>query len=277
MSAGSPSSPGQSVHILGGDEGCRGGHARAIGRAAVPRAPFEKLVKLSTEWQRYSLEFTPTAEVCYVLAGPDLGKSEDNPNPPARATVWLDAVQLAPSEVKTFATRQPVELGVGTAKPGNIFAWDEPLQMRLTVASAEKEARKADIELVLDRLLRRGGLARRQIGDGAGRLVAGLDGHRSGFAQAPRLSAAARHDDQRNDGGQADSAAGVDPRLHADGFAFRHEPCLRLARNAHALQEGRHRLDARLVDEMAGSAAQEKGPFDFTETDAQIDRQLRRI
>ena len=106
-------------------------------------------MKLSTEWQRYSLKFTPMAEVCYVLAGPDLGKSEDNPNPPARATVWLDAVQLAPSEVKTFATRQPVELGVGTAKPGNIFAWDEPLQMRLTVASAEKEARKADLELYI--------------------------------------------------------------------------------------------------------------------------------
>jgi hypothetical protein len=113
-------------------------------------APVDKLVNLTTDWQRYSVEFTAAAEACYVLAGPDLAQSQDNPNPPQRATVWLDAVQLAPGETKTsFVTRQPVELGVVTDKPGNIFAWDEPVQMRLTVASVEKQECKAGIDLYL--------------------------------------------------------------------------------------------------------------------------------
>lgn len=110
----------------------------------------ERLVRLTTEWQRYSLDFVAEAETCYVLAGPDLAASNENFKPPAQATVWIDAMQLSPGEAsRPFAPRQHVELGVSTDKPGNIFAWDEPLQMRVTAASAEKEARKADLELYL--------------------------------------------------------------------------------------------------------------------------------
>ncbi len=115
-------------------------------------APFEKLVRLSTDWDRYWLDFTPKAEACYVLAGPDLRQAKDNPRPPAAATVWLDAVQLAPLVVRAsageeqraeagatkpaeFSTRQPVEFGLTTDKPGNVFAWDEPLRFRVTVAA----------------------------------------------------------------------------------------------------------------------------------------------
>lgn len=114
-------------------------------------APFEKMVKLSTDWERYSLEFTPDAEACYVLAGPDLRQSQDNTQPPAGATVWLDAVQLTTADDKTaFATRQPVELGVRTDKPGNIFAEQDSMQLHLSVASTDASAdRKADIELRL--------------------------------------------------------------------------------------------------------------------------------
>lgn len=114
-------------------------------------APFEKLVRLSTDWERYTLEFTPQAEACYVLAGPDLRKTEDNPAPPSRATVWLDAVQLAPADPRPpFATRQPVEFGMATDKPGNVFAWDEPLRFRLTAASADaKAARTAEFDFRL--------------------------------------------------------------------------------------------------------------------------------
>ena len=113
-------------------------------------APFEQPVRLSTDWKRYTLEFTPTAEACYVMAGPDLRPDKDNPHPPKQATVWLDAVQLAPSEAKaSFATRQPVEFGVVTDKPGNVFSWDEPLQFQLTVASTDKAEQKATVELRL--------------------------------------------------------------------------------------------------------------------------------
>jgi hypothetical protein len=115
------------------------------------RAPVEKFVRLSTDWQRYVLEFTPQAEACYVLAGPDLRPTKECAHPPRRATVWLDAVQLAPgTATRSFATRQPVELGVVTCKPGNIFAWHEPLGFHLTVASADRQRdREATIDLRL--------------------------------------------------------------------------------------------------------------------------------
>ena len=112
--------------------------------------PFDKLVRLGTDWQRYQLEFTAEAEACYVLAGPDLRTTADNPSPPDRATVWLDALQLAKGEsAPAFATRQPVELGIGTDKPGNVFAWDEPLKFHFTLASAAGEAREAALDLRL--------------------------------------------------------------------------------------------------------------------------------
>jgi hypothetical protein len=112
-------------------------------------APISKLVHLTTDWRRYSLQFTPMAEACYILAGPDLQQSQDNPNPPARAKVWLDAVQLVQGNAKAFAPRQPIEMGITTDKPGNVFAWGEPLSFHLSVASAEKEVCKASIEVYL--------------------------------------------------------------------------------------------------------------------------------
>jgi hypothetical protein len=113
------------------------------------QAPFSKLVRLSIDWRRYSIEFTPTAEACYVLAGPDLGEAQNNPNPPDQATIWLDAAQLAFSDAKSFfATRLPVELGIATDKPGNIFTEEESLRIRLTAASSDtKEQHQAEIDL----------------------------------------------------------------------------------------------------------------------------------
>ena len=113
-------------------------------------APVEKWCRLTTEWQRYSLEFTPQAAACYVLAGPDLRPTEDNPQPPDRATVWLDACNL-PRRRRSgaFATRQPVELGIrptsratsclGRAACGSHDSGFRPIQ----------EERKAEIDLRL--------------------------------------------------------------------------------------------------------------------------------
>lgn len=54
----------------------------------------EKLVTVSDKWQRYSLNLRPRQHWCFVAIGPDLGKSQESPNPPDRATLWLDAIQL---------------------------------------------------------------------------------------------------------------------------------------------------------------------------------------
>jgi hypothetical protein len=114
-------------------------------------APIEKPVVLTTEWQRYTLDFIPEAEACYVLAGPELRATEGQPQPPDRATVWLDAVRLTLANVKTpFATRRPLEFGVTTDKPGNIFSWDEPLQFHVAAASsADNQQPKREIALRL--------------------------------------------------------------------------------------------------------------------------------
>lgn len=70
---------------------------------------FEKPIRASARWERFSLTFTPTAKWCYVLAGPDLRKTPEAPNPPQRATIWLDAVQLEPGEAPSaFVDTEPV-------------------------------------------------------------------------------------------------------------------------------------------------------------------------
>lgn len=114
-------------------------------------APTEKLVHLTTDWQRYEIEFTATAEACYVLAGPDLRKGDDHGNPPPRATVWLDAVQLAPADAKAgFVTRLPIEFGITTDRAGNIFTTEETITFHVKLARADAQDRRAaKIELRL--------------------------------------------------------------------------------------------------------------------------------
>ena len=117
------------------------------------RGSFDKPVRVSTDWRRYVLAFKPTARWCYVLAGPDLSEvdARDNPRPPDLATVWLDAVQLEQGSAPTdFAPRAPVEFGITTDKQGNVFGWDEPLEFRLAVSgSGVKQRARAAIALRL--------------------------------------------------------------------------------------------------------------------------------
>jgi len=110
----------------------------------------DKAVRVSTEWMRYSLTFTPWARWCFVLAGPDLCPTKENPHPPDRATVWLDALQLEkgkpPSE---FRPRSPVEFGIGTDKPGNVFDWREPLRLGVRVRRASDKSQPVQLRFAL--------------------------------------------------------------------------------------------------------------------------------
>jgi len=111
---------------------------------------FEEAVRVSQRWERHALAFKPTSRWCYVLAGPDLRKTKENPNPPRRATLWLDAVQLEQGEKPTAATpRDAVELGVATDKPGNIFGWKKPVKLGLTVANSSDAERQVRVALRL--------------------------------------------------------------------------------------------------------------------------------
>jgi lysophospholipase L1-like esterase len=97
-----------------------------------------KLVRLTTDWQRYSLTFAPQTRWCYVLAGPDLCPGGDNPNPPQSGTVWLDALQLERGErASEFIPRSPIEFGITTGKPGNVFGLGEGIRFSVSCYSAE--------------------------------------------------------------------------------------------------------------------------------------------
>jgi len=112
---------------------------------------FEEPVQVSTTWERYSLTFTPTAKWCYVLAGPDLRKTDGTPPPPQQATLWLDALQLERGETPTpFQPRDTVELGLDVTAAWHVTKSEYPfLHITVLAVSAAAEARQAQIEVRL--------------------------------------------------------------------------------------------------------------------------------
>jgi hypothetical protein len=86
-----------------------------------------------------------------VLAGPDLCPGGDNPDPPQSGTVWLDALQLERGEKPSeFAPRSPIEFGVTTEKPGNVFNVGELLRVFCTLAGGDaSRARDVKVDLHL--------------------------------------------------------------------------------------------------------------------------------
>ena len=110
----------------------------------------EKAVRASETWERYAMTFTPTSPWCYVLAGPDLRKTDENPNPPRSATLWVDAVQLEKGkQPSAFVPGDMVELGIETDKPGNVFGWEEPVKVRLIIANSGATERRPHISMWL--------------------------------------------------------------------------------------------------------------------------------
>lgn len=95
-----------------------------------------KAVTLSAQWERYSFTLeSEERDVCIAL-GPDLSAE-----PESSATVWIDAVQLEAGPAPTpFTLREPVEIGIDSGRPGNVF--DAGDSIALTVhgfSTLEKE------------------------------------------------------------------------------------------------------------------------------------------
>jgi hypothetical protein len=75
-------------------------------------------VEATAEWQRVSFTFRPSREQVFVALGPNLTQS-DLP----RATLWVDGVQLENRNAATdFEPRAPVEVGLEWPAPGHLFA-----------------------------------------------------------------------------------------------------------------------------------------------------------
>ena len=86
-------------------------------------------VKLTTQWKRYSLTFTPEQPYAFVFAGPDLRSEE-------RVDVDVDAIQLEKGQAPTeFQPRRPVELALDPAEEAGIFYDDQPAVLSLGVCN----------------------------------------------------------------------------------------------------------------------------------------------
>ena len=110
---------------------------------------FQKAVRLTTDWRRYTLPFRPKSAWCYVLAGPDLRQKRDTPAPPDAAIVWLDAVQLERAEEPTgFETRLPVEVCLSPHEPGPVLDWGDEVYATLIASGIDAEQpRPTTVEL----------------------------------------------------------------------------------------------------------------------------------
>ena len=99
---------------------------------------FQKAVRLTTDWQRYTLPFRPKSAWCYVLAGPDLRQKQDTAAPPDAVTVWLDAVQLERAEEPTgFQARLPVEVCLSPDEPGPALDWNDEVYAKLIASGID--------------------------------------------------------------------------------------------------------------------------------------------
>jgi hypothetical protein len=79
--------PGKSYCLSAYLKGDRNGVPIRLAVRQFQARGFEKAGVTTTNWQRFTLTFKPTARWCYVLAGPDLRVTRENPKPPASATV----------------------------------------------------------------------------------------------------------------------------------------------------------------------------------------------
>jgi Beta-galactosidase len=83
----------------------------------APSHLLRKQVTVGKEWQRQEFTFTPTQPFLFIAIGLDLEATRRD-----AATLWLDAVQLERGHHATaYEPRQPVELFIETGTPDNIF------------------------------------------------------------------------------------------------------------------------------------------------------------
>ncbi|HIE52386.1 MAG TPA: hypothetical protein EYP85_11555, partial [Armatimonadetes bacterium] len=107
------------------------------------RGSLRRVVRLTTEWARYTFTFQPQAPQIFVALGLDLEASER-----ARGTLWVDGVQLERgSEATPYRPRARVEVGVETGRLGNLFPPDAEPEMTATLFNAGESVQSLTLHL----------------------------------------------------------------------------------------------------------------------------------
>ncbi len=104
--------------------------------------PQEREVEATGDWQRVTFTFKPQADQIFVAVGPDLTHS-----PLRKATVWVDAVQLEQGpEATRYQPRSPVEVGLGWERPGHSFSSPQEARAIVNVYNAGTAATRVRVE-----------------------------------------------------------------------------------------------------------------------------------
>ncbi|MGQ9610457.1 MAG: carbohydrate binding domain-containing protein [bacterium] len=78
-------------------------------------------IDLTTKWKRYSFTFKPQTNQIFIAIGDDLTKSELD-----SGTIWIDAVQLEKGNIASdYHPRADIEVGFAIDRLGNIFHYGE--------------------------------------------------------------------------------------------------------------------------------------------------------
>ncbi|MBN2129526.1 MAG: carbohydrate binding domain-containing protein [Sedimentisphaerales bacterium] len=105
------------------------------------RGTLRRAVSLTTTWQRCRYTFRPQSDQVFVALGLDLEASGQE-----AGTVWIDAVQLEKGPSATaYKPGNAVEVGVETGQLGNLFPHGSAPEMTATVFNAGDAARSVDL------------------------------------------------------------------------------------------------------------------------------------
>ncbi|MFC1715916.1 carbohydrate binding domain-containing protein [Candidatus Poribacteria bacterium] len=116
----------------------RGAHVRkSVGILSVRQAfrgTLRKEVRLTDQWERHTFTFQPQVDQIFIALGMDLEASGLE-----AGTVWIDRLQLEKgSEATDYRPRATVEVGLETDQPGNLFPYGVEPEMSAILSNADE-------------------------------------------------------------------------------------------------------------------------------------------
>ena len=107
------------------------------------RGSLKMEVQLTTKWQRHTFTFQPQSAQIFVALGLDLDASQQE-----AGMVWIDGVQLEKnSEATPYRSRATVEVGLETEYLGNLFPYGCEPEMTATLSNSDEVPRAVSLQV----------------------------------------------------------------------------------------------------------------------------------